>query len=519
MRIRNAHLFPKEERKMAKSKKNKDAVASELTKDAIKAATDARTAYEDVVTRTRDAVTAEKRTATDEESTAIAEARKAYFEAEERANELIEEDKRNRRLEKQRRAAGLDVEDGDGTMPRIKVGKEPRTYGEGSPNSYFADFVRSSDRNFHDFEGAKARLARHATEVSYMLREKPNSAEAQRAARSVREDARGAAPAAVESRVSTLRARYDAEIREGMDTTATSGGSFVTPQYFVSDYAPYRQFGRVFIDQCNKQGLPDYGMEIYIPALSGPAGIASQASQNTGIEELDPTALYLSSALNTLAGQVVVSQQLLDRAGPNFQFDKMVFDQLNRAYCQTVDNYVLTQAVAAAGQITATSTLEFPYLYQKLAQARSYTATTEGTVLPATHAFFTTTRWEYNVAQYDTNGKPFVQPDYAGVFQALAAGSNGTPVVEGDTGYRVSGLKVFEDNEIPNTTSGYDQVVVAHMPEVWVWEGDLVPRTIPQTYAQDLSVLLQLYAYVTVIVRYPLAVQVIQANANVSWPA
>jgi hypothetical protein len=57
------------------------------------------------------------------------------------------------------------------------------------------------------------------------------------------------------------------------------------------------------------------------------------------------------------------------------------------------------------------------------------------------------------------------------------------------------------------------------MPEVWVWEGDLVPRTIPQTYAQDLAVLLQLYAYVTCIVRYPLAVQTITWPANVVWPS
>jgi hypothetical protein len=54
------------------------------------------------------------------------------------------------------------------------------------------------------------------------------------------------------------------------------------------------------------------------------------------------------------------------------------------------------------------------------------------------------------------------------------------------------------------------------MPEVWVWEGDLVPRTVPQTYANNLSILLQLYSYVTCIVRYPKAVQSIQGAAFVN---
>jgi hypothetical protein len=73
------------------------------------------------------------------------------------------------------------------------------------------------------------------------------------------------------------------------------------------------------------------------------------------------------------------------------------------------------------------------------------------------------------------------------------------------------GLPVFEDGNIP-VASTYNRVVVAHMPEVWFWEGDLVSRVIPQTYAQNLSVLLQIYAYVGSIVRYPLAVQSISSS-------
>jgi HK97 family phage major capsid protein len=458
----------------------------------------------------------ENRALTDDEKTERASAKEDRDALAERISELRDERAQAKSVAEARRDAGLDEEIDASGNGHASVVSEPRTYGPGSPNSYFADFVRTNSPGFKGADEARVRMSKHATEVSSEVRK--GSDEGKRARYAIQESHRGGSPSDIGYAQSELRDRFEAETRAGMDTGSTSGGSFVTPQYFVSDYAAYRQFGRIFVDAANKQALPDYGMEVYIPAVSNAAGVASQSSQNTGIDEQDPTALYLSSALNTLAGQVTVSQQLLDRAGPNFAFDKMVFDQLNRAYAVAVDQYVLTQSIATAGTITATTSFTVPYAFQKIGQSKAATVDAAGTVLPATHAFFTPARWEYISTESNTNGAPYVQPNYAGVFQAIAAGSAGMPIAEGDTGYKISGLPVFEDGNIP-LQSTVDQTIVAHMPEVWVWEGDLVPRTIPQTYAQDLSVLLQLYAYVTCIVRYPLAVQAIQWVSNVSWPA
>ncbi len=470
-------------------------------------------AYKTLRSEQEETIAAESRGLTEAENTARAAAREARDAIADKMTEMREDRARAKSVAEARRDAGLDE---DATADGSKVINEPRTYGPGSTNSYFADFVRSQSPQWKGHDEARARLAKHATEVSSEMRS--GSAEGLRAASAVKEAYRGGSARDVAYAQNELRDRFDAETRTGMDTTSASGGSFVTPQYYVSDYAPYRQFGRIFIDAANKQALPDYGMEVYIPSVSNAAGVGSQASQNTGIDETDPTAQYLSAALNTLAGQVTVSQQLLDRAGPNFAFDKMIFDQLNRAYAVAVDQYVLTQAIATAGTIAANTSFTVPYAFEKIGQAKAATVDAAGTVLPATHAFFTPARWEFISTQSNTNGAPYVQPNYAGVFQAIAAGSAGMPNVEGDTGFTISGLNVFEDGNIP-LQSTVDQTIVAHMPEVWVWEGDLVPRTIPQTYAQDLSVLLQLYAYVTCIVRYPLAVQTVQWTANVAWPS
>jgi len=444
-------------------------------------------------------IIAEKRsTLTEDETTKREELRSALDALTARVREVDADERADAELTEIRNRAGVNVTD-------LRVTSEPRTYGEGSPNSYFADLVRSSGFHWKDHDGAMARLNRYSHELSVEVA--AGSSEGRRAEKMVLSGARTENGQEARSAISALR-----ESR-AMDTGSGSGGSFATPQYFESDYAPYRQFGRSFIDNCNVQDLPEYGMTVYLPALSGPAGVASQASQNTGVTETDPTAGYISNNLTTLAGEVTISQQLLDRAGPNFAFDKMVFDQLTRAYNQQADAYALTAALANAGTIAYTGSFELPTFWSKVAGAKAATATTAGVILPATHLYATPARWSYAEAQVDSNNRPLIVPNLAGPWNAIAAGSDGTPVAEGTTGYKMLGLDVVEDGSIPTPGTGADQVIVAHMPEVWVWEGPLTPRVIPQTYAQNLSVLLQTYAYVTAIVRYPKAVQAITGTA------
>src|SRR6185437_5356867 len=93
---------------------------------------------------------------------------------------------------------------------------------------------------------------------------------------------------------------------------------------------------------------------------------------------------------------------------------------------------------------------------------------------------------------------------------AIAAGNqSGDYDIEGSTGYRLNGLGIFEDANIPTPTAGADQAIIGALNQVYVFEGTPVTRAVPQTLANQLSVLLQLYSYTTTIVRYPTAVQTI----------
>ena len=310
------------------------------------------------------------------------------------------------------------------------------------------------------------------------------------------------------------------ETRQGMDTTSSSGGSFVTPQYFVSQYAAYRQFGRQYADASHKMPLPDYGVTIYLPYVSNAAAVSAQTLNNEGVAETDPAAGYKSVNLTTNAGQVTVSQQLLDRAGPNFAYDAMIFDQLARAYALTLDVYVATQSLANANSVTTSATTGWQAQAQKIAGGKSNIEDTAGTVMPATHIWYQPSTWNFMLAAIDASGgsnRPGAVPSYAGPFNAWAAGDP-TGAAEGDTGYRFFGLPIFTDANVPKDGSSNNQVVVTNQSEIWFWEGQLVNRAVPQTFAQNLSVLLQTYAYVGCITRYSNAVQTISGSAlNVTF--
>ena len=404
-----------------------------------------------------------------------------------------------------------------------EVVSEPMVYGDGSPFSYFTDLARITAGHQWNFDpAATERMALWAHQVE---REFANDSDfGKKAEVQLRNQFRSETNLETDRRMKEARDRGRAgldakrELRAmasggGATASAAGGGgaAFVTPVFFVSDYAPYREAGRAFIDQCNKQPLPSYGMTAYMPAVQSKAGVASQ-TEGSGVNEVDPTMGYLTGSLVTKAGQVTVTQQLLDRAGPNFEFDRMIFDQLQRDYNAQVDTYALTTALATAGTVAWNATAyTLPLLVQKVAGAINAIETTNGTVMSPTHVFMQPSRWNFaEAAGIDSQNRPLIVPNQAGPFNAFGSGNqSGFVPYEGDTGYKILGLPVFKDLSIPAPTSGADQVIVANLRQVYVYEGPTVTRALPQTLGNNLQVILQLYAYITEIVRFQAAVQTV----------
>jgi HK97 family phage major capsid protein len=474
---------------------------------------------------------------TEEDITRSEELHEKLVRQEERILEVRADEKRARKIEEARSEI---------TPAPVKVTKEPRIYDEGSDHSFFIDQARASHPGLAGHAEAVERQNAYAYEVATHLAR--NDKEGKRARKFITQQIRRAddshtARDAVKMLEARGRAERDArssssgaEYRTPMSTALGFGGELVTPVYLESDVVPYRSAGRAFADVCNKQPLPDYGMTVYLPYVASPAGVAAQVGQNQGIQETDPTTGYLSSNLTTQAGQVTLSQQLLDRAGPNFAFDLLVWDQLNRVYAPAIDQYVLSIALANAGTITYTTTPfslypesgSNPYTASsfagKVSQAKAAIRTTAGTFLNPTHLFVQPDRAEFMAAIPDSTGRPLIVSNPQGPFNAAGAGSADLDFgVEGPAGFRFAGLPVHTDYNIPAQSgeSTYEQAVVFTANQVWYWEGTPVTRAVPQTLANDLAVLLQLYSYVGAIVPYPKAIQVINGAAMVApvWTA
>jgi tRNA A-37 threonylcarbamoyl transferase component Bud32 len=411
----------------------------------------------------------------------------------------------------------------------VSVADEPMVYGQKAQQSFYLDQIRSAMFRMGiapTDAGAGQRLAEYQHQIEREIAD--DSKIGQRAAAHVRESFRESgtnAPRLFEEVRSRGRASLEdkAETRgiaTGGGTTASAAGgggaAVVSPVIFLDEYAPYKQYGREFANACAKQELPSYGMEIYVPAVTGPASDA-QGTEGSSVNETDPTLAFRSATVITINGQVTVTQQLLDRAGPNFAFDKLIFNQLNRSYAQNFDQYVITQALANATSQSwtgnagvfvlsvASGSGGFVGQVQKAAGAMEEL---EGTVTTPTCLFLKPSRWRFIESWSDAQGRPIVVPNEAGNFNTWGYGAeSGDHAIEGFTGYNLGGIPVYKDANIPLVgTTTQDQAVVADLSQVFVFEGPQNPRVLPQTLAGTLQVILQTFSYAAALPLYPAAV-------------
>lgn len=395
-----------------------------------------------------------------------------------------------------------------------KVVSEPRTYHIHSEHSYLEDLVLSHP-TWQGGAGSKAgandRLAKHNYEVAKDIAS--DSTEGRKLAKIVRQENRDGSPSQA---LAEVRAIGQSEFR-AQTTSTSSGGTFAPPVYLLDLYAPYRTAGRAFINTLAQHDLPSTGMTINIPAIGNAAGLGTQSTQNTAVTETDPNSAYLSASVTTLAGQITVSQQLLDRTGPwDGSYDAVMFDQLSREYNTQADTFALTQALSGAGAITYTSgSPTMTLFYSKVNGAQAAIRSGAGVFRNPTAMFLVPNRWSYLAAQVDTAGRPLIVPNAQSPMNAISSGGQGaagSAGVEGFSGYNMAGLDVYQDASIPTPGTGADQAVVLDPSAILNFEGDLVPRVLPQTLGNQLSVILQCYAYIAVLPLYPTAVQAISGT-------
>jgi hypothetical protein len=438
-----------------------------------------------------------------------------------------------------------------GSTSDARVTSENMVYGPNSEASYYRDLI-TLDHGYGDPRFGAA-LQRRAEWGSQVEREVADGSDFGRRAekqirgtvlRDLKVPEHEARAIVREVRDRGRVASYDKGGSPGMEgrtgissgggaTASASGGaaSFISP-VFGTPYIPYREYGRAFADQCATGDMPDYGLAIYKPQITGPAGVGNDTDANiatNGVTEVDPTAGYEVASLTIFEGQVTLTQAVIDRMAPDYRFDAMCEDQLHRDYDPKFDVYALTRALSGATSQSWTGNSNAFELvahtlpgsggfYGAVSQAKANMRKLVGTVLNATHLFMDPALYEFIAAWADAQGHPVMVPNYAGPFNALANSGDGDAGVEGATGTRFNGLNVFTDANIPTTngTLAYYQAIVGCLNEVETYESAPVNRVLPQTNATKLQVILQRYSYAAVFVNYAAAVTAINGTGFTS---
>lgn len=463
------------------------------------------------VTDRLDAALAE-RSWTPEEEAELADAEKR-FEQVSKAYKTAKKDEERAEDEAKQRAAKLgaageiDVRDGI-----VHVGNEPLTYSKANPqNSFYRDLLYSAMPQSPAFDGARARLMAHHKEISTV---------AEYNGRGVNATTEGRAALNV---VGEIRRRVSGREQRAVSTASTSMGDFAPPLYFLTEYAPYRDYGRTLISQLKSHPMPETGMTFNVPRVTTPTEAAQQTSQNTFSTTRTMVSTYDTGTLATIIDNLKVSQQYLDRVGPGIGGDQIVHDdqtrQVNRQLNIFAWNKLLTKIKSTSEYVVYSTTAFNAQIYnQKVHKGEAAISKLEGTVAYPTHLFTTIDLWETVEGSYDSSNRPYVVPQGV-AFNPLAVGDN-AGVPEGYTGFHFAGLPAFKDQAMfvswKTTSSASSGTATCHPTMVgaldigafWL-EGAPVVRVLPQPYAATLTVLIQEFVYCALIVVYPGAFQVI----------
>lgn len=419
----------------------------------------------------------------------------------------------------------------------LKVIAEPSPYEKGSPHSWVADSLTQRDPDLRSFFGMRAsgsdmseaavdeRLQKHGEDINHAMLKR--SKYGKRIEKILRESRRQEdAVLHEQSYKKDLWAYRKAGLAEarafttggGATAAASSSASpFVPPAFLIdSVWAPFRSPYRAFADQCNMDTpLPEWGMEVYLTIVTTGTTVTTQ-TEGSGVSEGDPVTNFASSPIGLKAGQITVTQQFIDRAGPGISGDQVLFQQIRQQLDAQVDVYAITQALASAvpvlnnGAFAVTSASGVGGFLKDLKTAKNSLHDTAGVRLRGTHAFAFGDFVDYVTAYADAQGRPLFSPSLD--TNRLPIQSKGDPLAEGYSGYVVNGLALFADDNVP--ASGADaQIIVCRPDTILQLEGAPIPYLYPPSVAGSLEGILGLRQYVATIARFPSGVATISGSA------
>jgi HK97 family phage major capsid protein len=316
--------------------------------------------------------------------------------------------------------------------------------------------------------------------------------------------------------------------QRALSTTNGAGGELVPPLWLEDEFVKLARPGRVTADRVVPGDVPPGTDSINIPKMLTGTAVAVQATQNSGVQQTDATTGSVASPVITLAGGQTIAMQLVEQSPLNV--DDLILGDLAADYAQKLDVQVLSGSGSsgqATGLLTLSGTNSIAWtqatpalggaggMYSSLGAAISAIHTTR--YQPPNCIVMHPRRWAWALAQSDSSNRPMVVPQGQGPFNA--AGQPGAIAAEGYVG-EMLGLPVYADANLPTnlgTGTNQDVILVMRASDVFLWEGNVRAEAFEQTYAQQLSLFVRLYNYVSFQPgRYPKAIAAVTGTGSVT---
>jgi hypothetical protein len=410
---------------------------------------------------------------------------------------------------------------------QARVSREPSPYEKGSPNSWVCEVLASREPDYAPAQVRTAggsdmsasavlhRLDQHGQDIAQALKRDNRYGREARAmlSESVRceseHDHEKRSKAAVESAREFTPPRREARaFGTGGGATSPAAGEasvFVPPKFVLSQWASFRTPFASFVTACKQEDLSPYGLNVYVPRVSGEMEVTSQV-ENASVAEKAPTTVLTKSAVVNKAGQIRVSQQFLDRAGPGVAGDVFLLQQLQVQVETAVDEYAINQSLLEAQTVTNSEAFKFSEkegvggFLGDIRKGKNLIATTSGVRLKATHIFAPSKFVNFIEAYAASTSGPVWAPELDGNENA----PDGDPKLQGYSAYVLSECKVYADDNIPLTgTSNIYQVLIARPETILVFRSAPVFYVWPETYGSTLDAALGARVYTCCIPRWP----------------
>lgn len=314
--------------------------------------------------------------------------------------------------------------------------------------------------------------------------------------------------------------RHNAEMRD-IGTSAFAG--LTVPQFLTDMAADVARAGRPLADKVAKHQIPAEGETISLSRLTTGTAVASQATQNSAVQETNADDTKLDISLVTIAGQQDLSVQSIERSRGA---EALIFQDLVKAYHSELDRQIIhgdgtsgthlgIQSTSGIGAVTYTdASPTVAELYLKLADAIQRVSA--GIFAPANCIVMAPRRWGWFLSSLDTTNRPLVVPNAYGSTNAAGVGQTGYAEVG-----TIMGIPVVTDGNISLVQGAgtEDTIIVTRTDELHLWEENNSPLALEfkETGSATLSVkaLVRGYSFFTA-GRRPTASSVISGTGLIA---